>query len=221
MIKGVFLDFYGTVVHEDGVIVQDICEHILRTSRAADISQIKYYWWEEFQNLFSNSFCESFCTQRALEHQSIVNTLQHFCSTESAEEICKLMFERWEKPPLFEDAKVFMDRCPVPVYIVSNIDINDIKKAIDYHGLKPARVFTSEEARAYKPRKELFELALRETGLLPEDIVHIGDSFSSDVRGAKALGIPAIWLNRYMKAAPEEVLEVEDLLKVFDTVYFK
>lgn len=35
-------------------------------------------------------------------------------------------------------------------------------KAIEYHNIMPAGVATSEDARAYKPRKELFELALIE-----------------------------------------------------------
>lgn len=220
MIKAVFLDFYGTVVHEDGEIIKIICERIFKTGKAPDLYQIGSYWWNEFQNLFLNSYGESFRTQRELELQSIINTLQHFESSENAEDICALMFERWERPPLFEDAKIFLKQCPVPIYIVSNIDNHDINKAIALYSLKTARIFTSEDARSYKPRKEIFEIALKETGLRPDDVVHIGDSFNSDVRGAGAVGINAIWLNRSGKAAPEEVVEVSDLLQVFKTEYF-
>jgi len=46
------------------------------------------------------------------------------------------------------------------IYVVSNIDRDDVIKAIAYHGLKPAGVFTSEDARSYKPRAEIFEMAL-------------------------------------------------------------
>lgn len=56
--------------------------------------------------------------------------------------------------------------------------------AVRYHGFTPQGVFTSEAARSYKPRKELFELALRETGLRAAEAVYIGDSIHSDVEGA-------------------------------------
>lgn len=105
------------------------------------------------------------------------------------------MFDHWVKPPIFEESKHFFEICPVPIYIVSNIDRADILKAIEYHNLKPAAVFTSEDAKSYKPRKELFELALNTTGLSANEVVHIGDSLNSDVKGAAALGINVLWVN--------------------------
>ena len=59
-----------------------------------------------------------------------------------------------------EEKEEFFSKSPSPVYIVSNIDTSDIMCAIEYHGLNPAGVFTSEDARAHKPRRELFEPAL-------------------------------------------------------------
>ena len=84
---------------------------------------------------------------------------------------------------------------------------------IEYHGLNPAGVFTSEDARSYKPRRELFELALSKTGLMPDEVIHIGDSINSDVKGASALGIGTLWLNRFGKAVPEGVTDIKDLLE--------
>ena len=108
----------------------------------------------------------------------------------------------------------------MPIYIVSNIDRADVLEAIAYHELKPAGVFTSEDARSYKPRAELFELALNQTGLRAEEVVHIGDSMSSDVKGASALGIHAVWLNRGGREVPEGVTAVSDLMEVYRTRYF-
>ena len=131
------------------------------------------------------------------------------------------MFEYWVKPPIFEESKQFFDVCPGPVYVVSNIDRDDVLQAIEYHGLKPAGVFTSEDARSYKPRKELFEFALRSTGLAADEVVHIGDSLSSDVKGASSVGIKAIWVNRSNREVPAGVTAVKNLLEVFDTEYFR
>lgn len=50
-------------------------------------------------------------------------------------------------------------------------------------------------------------------------VVHIGDSLSSDVKGAGALGIHAIWLNRSGKEVPDGVTAISNLLEVFQTDY--
>jgi 2-haloacid dehalogenase/putative hydrolase of the HAD superfamily len=151
-----------------------------------------------------------------LEYQSLKKTIEHFESTADATKLTNLMFEHWVKPPIFEDAKVFLEKCPVPVYIVSNIDTADILQAIAFHNLTPTGVFTSEDARSYKPGKELFEYALEKTGLTVKDVVHIGDSMSSDVNGAKTLGIHPIWLNRGGRPIPEGVVAVNRLDEVLE-----
>lgn len=108
--------------------------------------------------------------------------------------------------------------CTVPIYIISNIDTADIIKALAFHSLNPADVITSEDARSYKPQKEISEFALKRTGLKPQDIVHIGDSITSDVNGASMSGINAIWLNRFNKAVPKTIKTViSNLLEIFET----
>ena len=108
----------------------------------------------------------------------------------------------------------------MPVYVVSNIDTSDILEAIAYHGLKPAGVFTSEDAKSYKPRKELFELALKRTGLKANEVIHIGDSVSSDVKGASVVGIRALWLNRFGKNVPDGVESIKSLMDAYEKTLY-
>lgn len=160
---------------------------------------------------------DSYRTQRVLEMESLNQTIKHFKSSEDVFELSQLMFKHWIAPQIFSDSFDFFASTPVPIYIVSNIDSADIKQALLFHNLKPAGVFTSEDARTYKPNKELFELALRSTALLPSDVVHIGDSIISDIRGASRLGIKAIWLNRKNKDIPPDMENsVQTLIDVFN-----
>ena len=221
MKDAIFLDFYGTVVFEDGESIEKISKIIQDTGEVNDISEVGAYWWNEFYNVFVNAYGDNFRTQREIEMQSLAKTIEHFKSSADAVQLSNEMFEYWQKPPIFEESKLFFEQSPVPIYIVSNIDTDDIKEAIQFHDLKPADVFTSEDAKSYKPRKELFEYALNATGLKPEQVVHIGDSLSSDVKGASALGIDTIWLNRRNREVPEGVCSVGNLLEVFDTKFFK
>ena len=48
---------------------------------------------------------------------------------------------------------------------------------------------------------------------MPDEVIHIGDSINSDVKGASALGIGTLWLNRFGKAVPEGVTDIKDLLE--------
>ena len=88
------------------------------------------------------------------------------------------------------------------------------------HTNQEKNFFSLHDAKSYKPRKELFQFALNSTGLSAEQVVHIGDSLSSDIKGASAVGINAIWINRSKREIPNGVTAVENLLEVYNTDYF-
>jgi FMN phosphatase YigB (HAD superfamily) len=94
-------------------------------------------------------------------------------------------------------------QCQVPLCLVSNIDNADLHSALRHNSLHFEWVVTSEDCRAYKPRKEMFERALSLLGVSPEEALNVGDSFSSDVRGAQFLGIPVLWINRRNRHLPD------------------
>lgn len=220
MLKAIFTDFYGTVVHEDGEVIRKVSQEICATGKVNDISEVGSYWWNEFQTSFNRAYGYSFETQRKLEYKSLEKTIQHFNSSANAEVLSNLMFDHWIKPPIFEESKQFFEMCPVPIYVVSNIDRDDVFQAIKYHNLRPTGVFTSEDAKAYKPRSELFELALNNVGLSAGEVLHIGDSLSSDVKGASSIGINAIWVNRSNREVPTDIIAVRNLLEVYNTCFF-
>jgi putative hydrolase of the HAD superfamily len=56
------------------------------------------------------------------------------------------------------------------------------------------RVF-SDEVRIRKPDRRIFDRALEGLHLRPEEVVHVGDDVDTDVAGAKALGMRAVWFN--------------------------
>lgn len=60
----------------------------------------------------------------------------------------------------------------------------------------------SQEEGVSKPDPRLFEIALERVGIEPAEALHVGDSLESDVAGARAAGLRAVWLNR--DGAPNE-----------------
>ena len=80
--------------------------------------------------------------------------------------------------------------------ILSNVD-DDL-----FEGTQPQlevvfdEVVTAQQARAYKPSLELFELALSRINAPAHRVLHVGQSIYHDVVPAQALGLATVWVNR-------------------------
>ncbi|WP_078551985.1 HAD family hydrolase [Bacillus alkalicellulosilyticus] len=196
-IKAIFLDFYGTVVHEDEKIINRICQQIKENSPTkSTVKEIGGVWWEELARLFRKSYGANFRYQRTLEESSLQKTLSHFHSSLDETTLCEEMFDYWMRPDIFPDSVTFLSDNTLPVYILSNIDRDDILKAMKAHQISVEDVITSEDVKSYKPRPEMFNYALELSGLTPSEVIHVGDSLSSDVAGANHVGIRSVWVNR-------------------------
>lgn len=57
-------------------------------------------------------------------------------------------------------------------------------------------VVISGEIGVAKPDAAAFRLALDQLVVEPESVWHVGDDLKTDVAGARAAGITAVWLNR-------------------------
>ena len=82
-------------------------------------------------------------------------------------------------------------------------------------------IFVSEEAGSQKPQKEYFDFVFARLGNPPkEKVLMVGDSLSSDIKGAVAYGIPCCWLNRKGQTTdlPVDytVTSVPDILSVIE-----
>jgi 2-haloacid dehalogenase/putative hydrolase of the HAD superfamily len=207
--QAIFLDFYGTVVYEDDEPIRDIVSKLCQENTSA--KDISVFWGKRFSELCIASKGEVFRLQRDLEIKSLKDTIAHFGLQADAWELSKPQFEYWCKPPIFDDSQSFFSNCELPIYIVSNIDTADLLSAIKYHGLSPAGIVTSEEARCYKPNRRIFEYALNKFGIIPSAVIHFGDSLTSDINGAKAAGIDAVWLNRKGRKTDNPIAQIPNL----------
>jgi putative hydrolase of the HAD superfamily len=74
-------------------------------------------------------------------------------------------------------------------------------------------IVVSEEAGYIKPSPEIFQIALYKLGCKADECVMIGDSWETDIVGARNAGIRAIWFNRYGNKYPDTdlVFEIDSL----------
>jgi putative hydrolase of the HAD superfamily len=111
--------------------------------------------------------------------------------------------------------------------IVTNNTVDEQKEKLHTFGLSSLIDFmlVSEEIGITKPDPRIFYEALKRGGCRAEHAVMLGDSWSSDIRGALAVNIRPIWLNRIGKPRPEpldvhELASLEPLTHVLATIGF-
>ncbi len=63
-------------------------------------------------------------------------------------------------------------------------------------GVEFQEVITAQQAQAYKPSLQIFELAMSRIAFPVHRILHVGQSIYHDVVPAQSLGLATVWVNR-------------------------
>ncbi|MDT0157818.1 HAD family hydrolase [Microbacterium sp. ARD32] len=205
--RGVLLDFYGTLVDEDDPVIAGIVGRIERRHPGSDAGGS---WSRAFSDAVGAAHRDAFRTQRDIAVSSLAATLRELGSSLDPEELLQEQFAYWRAPAVRPDAVAFLTTLELPVCVISNIDREDLDAALEHTGLPLANVVASDDIRSYKPRAELFEEGLRMLALPASEVLHVGDSVSSDIGGANALGIDVAWVNTHSRDLPQTMSVVQE-----------
>jgi 2-haloacid dehalogenase/putative hydrolase of the HAD superfamily len=201
VIRGLLLDFYGTVVEEDDEVVASICARAAASQPGVvSAEQVGAAWWRAF---LAGMRAAPFRTQREITVASLAAALSANQCDADAAVLCEEQFRFWRTAPLRPGTRAFLEGIDMPVCVVSNVDVADLEAVLAFHGLSFSAVVTSEDAGAYKPSPLIFQRALALLGLRADEVVHVGDSLHADVAGARAAGIAAVWINRSGRPVPD------------------
>lgn len=111
---------------------------------------------------------------------------------------------------IFELKKLGFNMC-----IITNGPTENQKQKIKFCDVHLHMDFSliSEEVGIRKPAKEIFEKALEMAKVKPENTLMIGDSWDSDILGAKKAGIQPVWVNRgrHQNLDPTTVIEIQHI----------
>jgi 2-haloalkanoic acid dehalogenase type II len=112
----------------------------------------------------------------------------HLSIDEPIEPAVDFLYQKYFHRPLFDDAKTTLNllrEMGFRLAIASNCDIEMCDRILATHALRFDVVVTSEEVRAYKPNPAIFNVLIKRSGVEPTNILHVGDSYTADVVGAK------------------------------------
>lgn len=108
--------------------------------------------------------------------------------------------------------------------IVTNNVVREQQLKVERGGLTPFvdALITSEEFGASKPDPRIIHHAMARVAASPDESVVFGDSLTTDIAGARAAGVRAVWFNRWRLASPDPALtelhSLEPAGRVLDTL---
>ena len=110
------------------------------------------------------------------------------------------------------------------LYLVTNAVASVQRKRLRRSTIRPyiTAAFISEEAGWAKPHVEYFDYVFAHIdGITKDNCIVIGDSLSSDIRGANNYGLPCCWFNPKGAPRPADLridYEISDLRQLCDIV---
>jgi 2-haloacid dehalogenase len=193
VIRGLLLDFYGTVVEDDDAVMLAIAARVAAGAggdvTAADVLSA---WERQYAAVAEGPFFRTLRESAALSLATVMSAVG--CPGDPAE-FGAAQFTG-PVPALRPGTAEFLSRVRLPICVVSDADHEDLAEAIAHHGLTVDAVVCSSQVGAYKPAPVMFERGLAALGLAAHEALHVGDSLRTDVAGARAAGIRTAWVNR-------------------------
>jgi len=106
----------------------------------------------------------------------------------------------------------------VPVVVVTNNEVAEQEEKVRFLGIGPLLdgLVVSEAVGVGKPDPRIFEVAVSAANVPASETTMLGDSWTSDVLGARAAGIRPVWFNRFRRPRPDggSVAELRSLRPV-------
>ncbi len=214
MIKAIFMDYTGTMVQESGEELKTVVGRICRHSDLREPKAVMRMWWGMVKAYEEASYGADYLTEDEIVDRALQKMADTIHLEEDLGELHRLIQGFWVHAPLFPDVKPFLERCPIPVYVISNNGILYVEESLKEKGISTAGIVCADMVRAYKPHRELFERALECSGRSADEVLHVGDSYQSDVQGARSAGIRPVLIQRSGGEAYEEVTTVRELTEV-------
>ncbi len=193
----VTFDAFGTLFKLDEVASRDVMEDIIgATGLRMTPDELGRIWWDKSYQVATEG---RFVTVMEATREALSLLFRDVGIQADADAYTRRLLQLWmgtgayaEVPEALKSLEGFT------LGVISNID-NDLLEVLlessDFGDIF-ALIVTSEDVRAYKPDRRIFEAALRKAGCRPEEALHVGDSPVDDVLGPKRMGMMAGWVNR-------------------------
>jgi HAD superfamily hydrolase (TIGR01549 family) len=214
--QALFFDLDDTLLDNSGIpqSVARTCDSIAGEFDldAADLLQTNAEVWREYWPTVEESCWLGRIDGFAVSLEAWRRTLRKCgCSDERAVQLAFEQHQRFgrEAHCLFDDARDLLAavaEAELPVALVTNGSSDIQRDKLRVLGIEDVfdAVVVSGELGVAKPDPAPFHKAAAELSVEPDNVWHVGDSLTTDVAGARAAGLVAVWLNRACMPASDE-----------------
>lgn len=216
--KAIFIDHMGTIVQENNEYANAVIARAYKNSDAPSLQEAARAWFQIYDNLIEDANGENYRGAYDISMEAFEIFHEKYNLKDDFTQLCGMLEKSWIYAPAFPDTAEFFKKCPLPIYIISNNENRYVEEAMKNLNIHPVGIITSEDARYRKPRKEIFDLALKRSGCLPHEVIHIGDSLKSDVLGAQAAGIEPWLLDRTGEIEVTGIKKFKNLFEVLENI---
>ncbi len=194
MIRAVTFDAFGTLIDTGRDVLIHVARAVCQDHRPSLAPEKLLETWDRY---FFNAEYDDFQNLVTTTEDSLAKTMADYGMEGDPRPYIEMLERMWSHAKAYpEAARVLARMDGLPRAVVSNADDAFLKELLSKNGLTFDHVITSEGVRAYKPRARIFQVALDVLRAAPDQVVHVGDSLTADVEGAKRLGIRTVWVNR-------------------------
>ncbi|MFW9923729.1 MAG: HAD family hydrolase [Candidatus Thorarchaeota archaeon] len=229
MIQGILFDLDGTLIgpktKEDQALIAFYKKYQEQLKDKSFDAFLKVWSMKGRENL--KEFVEGRISFEEKITNQIFATFQEFNHPINEIE-AKVIFN--EFLPIYEEQIILYDdvipcltslkKQDYPLGILSNGFSSDQKKKIKRFNLEPFfdHITISGDYSVAKPNPEIFQICINKFELLPSEIVYIGDNVEWDLLPALALGMEAIWMNRFDRKTIEDINTIKSLNELLNSI---
>jgi 2-haloalkanoic acid dehalogenase type II len=196
MVKGIIFDAYGTLIDTGDGSVQ-AAKQILKVNKNDIDAKLFYQRWKYYHKKHINSL-KTFIKEEEIFLMDLTVLYKEYGIQGNPENDVKIMLNTLGKRNAYSETNHVLNelRPKYKLFIGSTSDSSPLFIDIKRNGIEVNGLFTSEDLKVYKPKKEFYQSILDEIKMRPDEVIFVGDSLEDDVSGPAALGIKAIWINR-------------------------
>jgi len=210
--KGLLFDYGGTLVEEVSVNQRASNEWLLSRAsyRPADVTLADVL--DRAGRVTRDVAARRDEVQLETAWPALTRLIHDFLGIRFDDPIAELELGYWKASvetramPGAKEALDLLHRAGLPMAVVSNTSFGEhvIRHELATYGLTDhlAFVLVSSDYAVRKPSVLLFETAAARLNVPAKDIWFVGDRLDTDVAGAKAAGMTAVWFNPNGLAAP-------------------
>ena len=187
MIRGVIFDFWGTLAFNDmGVKRHEEITNIIGESNKETWNDLRRKWWG-INNISDDEFFKTLCQKCNLSENLVPRLIKTWNIQNAHVHLYKNTIETLQK--LKDDGYkigLISNTLPNTRYVLKRFDL---EKYFD-------TIILSPEVGLSKPDKRIYEIAINNLNLKPQELLFIGDEYQADVQGPRSVGIKSFLINR-------------------------